>query len=376
MKRDFKDIDRLFREAYERAEIPRPDENDAWQKMQIKMHRRRINTYVYATNAFVFAAVLISFLGLHNVLVTKSTNEFSSSRPNIDAQEYLKQGDSGSPSETVSAPISATKSRRATSAADADNITYSDIPVTHAMEGVKESEINLPPFKHTIANELLSSADKKQSITDIYPLDLPKKKSLSWALSTGIFLHNHLVADGKLMGSNIPSIGLIVSKNIRSNFDLVSGLRYVHRGNMDYRTFTKTREVYNQEEINIYTLYVDGTHWIEIPLGIQYAFPQKKLFVSAFLTTDILLFQSAKLGVKTEVPALRFESEERLKRAWNYDSGLPLVNMGFRSEIGTYFNAKNALNLFVKVSPYSGEANANISKKYGVDLGIEWRYYF
>lgn len=377
MENDYNELDRLFKQAFSRIEIDRPDENIGWAKMQKKLCKKKIHSLLFVSVAASFIGVLMFFISFKESM-NLPYSDLKKTQQSIPPWSFEN-------SETSSAisPSSKDKTKPKNMYGSESIDVYTPLHKTEDISNTFESDFThihdylaeIPPRP---LNTVKPAFDKNLAFINIDE-NIPirgKKLNLNWAISIGFMVHNHWVEDGKLMGNNLPSVGVLISKNIQPNINLIGGFRYMQRNNMAYRTFSKIREVYNQEEFNLYTLYVNGAHWIEIPMGIQYFLPEKRIYFGALLTTDVLLYQSAKLGIKTQIPALGFESEERLKRAWNYDSGIPRINMGLRTELGIYLNHKNSINLFSKVSPYSGESNAKTNKNIGLDLGIEWRYFF
>lgn len=375
MEKDYNELDKLFKEAFLRAKIKSPEEDFAWYKMQKKLLKKRLNTFFFLSNLAVFTVVLFSYLSLYDQIVKSDYDHIPLNLPIVDPSDH----DDPSNEHTLTHSDSKHVVKIAPSKNSDPKLSVEKTPLTAIAEQSvtidPQPDIPIPPKSNKVAPDFESTEGKWPRLTKD-EFKIIKKSNIVWALSSGVMIHNHWVQEGKYVGSNLPFVGIIMSKNLHRNLDVMTGFRYMQRSNMSYSRSSKVRQVYNQEEFNLYTLYVNGTHWLEIPLGIQYYLPERKIHLAACLTTDFLLYEKARLGVKTQIPALSYESEERLKRARNLDSGIPLVNFGLRTEFGTLLNAKNALNLFVKISPYSGQTHTDINKKFGLDLGIEWRYYF
>ncbi|MFN3951558.1 MAG: hypothetical protein ACK4KT_04030 [Thermaurantimonas sp.] len=378
MENDRNELDHLFKQAFSRLEVNPPDENIAWKKMQEKLHRKKIRSLIFQGVGAGFIGLIVLLLNFKDHVLLPYSDLYNT-QPSMPEVRF--ETDQPTALEVTAEDASEKTSTPTFVRLNARDLKQSD--EIRLQEDFSEDEIAFREAGQVVL-PVRSGVLKDHSPTEkrtLQEMKLPspslrKKSPLRYALTIGYMIHNHWVENGSFMGNNLPSVGVLVSKNIHPNVELMTGLRYVQRNNMAYKTFSKIREVYNQEELNLYTLYVNGTHWAEIPIGIHCFLPDRKVYFGAFLTTDVLLYQSAKLGVKTQIPALGFESEERLKRAWNYDSGIPRVTMGFRTELGTFLSPKSTWNLFAKVSPYSGEPSGRTNKNIGFDLGIEWRYCF
>ncbi|MFN4298963.1 MAG: hypothetical protein ACK4EX_04420 [Thermaurantimonas sp.] len=374
MQREGKDIDKLFREAFEQAKEEIPPVNQAWRSMQHKLYKKRQKSFLLVTHALANVFLFIGFIGFIKPILLEQENERIST--SVLKTEYNDDKTSKNLSETHSIP---TNNAEITSKSNLPNKTNTLLAVNIS---IRKDEVDSKAVDKKIFFEYKNFEFQKDDNTPKLFLNIDEKiitkdkSDFQWILTIGSLMHNHWIVGGDFMGNNLPSIGVLISKNIKPNIQIIAGVRYLHRGNMDYVTYTKTKEIYDQEQINFYTLYVNGTHWLEVPIGAQYYLPNRKIFVGGFITSDIFLHQTAELGVKTIVPALSLQTEERRKRAWNYESGIPKVNVGIRAEIGVYLNPKSTVNFFSKVSPYSGVPNANIQRNYGWDLGVEWRYYF
>lgn len=378
MEKERNELDHIFRQAFSRLEVNLPDEDIAWKKMQEKLHRKKLRSLIFTVVGAGFIGLMVLVLNFKDHIFLPYSDLYNTqpSMPEVGFESdpisaYTFTAEDAS--QKISAPASV-QENASDSKLSEENHLQNDFSAREI--AFNEVEPLMLPVRPVVLEDLTLPGETKLPEIKLPSPSLRKKSPLHYALTIGYMIHNHWVENGRFMGNNLPSVGVLVSKNIYPNVELLTGLRYVQRNNMAYKTFSKIREVYNQEEFNLYTLYVNGTHWMEIPLGIRLFLPEKKAHFGAFMTADILLYQSAKLGVRTQIPALGFESEERLKRAWNYDSGIPRINMGFRTEIGTYVSPKNSINLFARVSPYTGESTRQTKKYIGLDLGIEWRYSF
>ncbi|GCD76580.1 hypothetical protein JCM31826_00620 [Thermaurantimonas aggregans] len=372
MQGENNDIDNLFREAFEQAIRETPPVNQAWSSMQHKLIKRRQKTFLLVTHILANFILFIGFIGFIKPMLLQQENN----RETISAQQIVSEVEKStnniaesehSNKEDIEITNEATFQNKPSTLIE-NNVSFSEIEVNSKID---EQKIYFEYKNLCLRDENLL----KYQIYD--EEEITKDKSdFQWTFTIGFLLHNHWVVGGDFMGNNLPSIGVLVSKNIKPNLQITAGARYLHRGNMDYAAYSKTKEIYDLEQINLYTLYVNGTHWLEIPIGVQYYLPNRKIFVGGYVTSDIFLHQTAELGVKTVVPAFSFQTEEQRKRAWNYESGIPKINFGIRVEAGVYLNPKSSINIFSKVSPYSGAPNANIQRNYGWDLGVDWRYYF
>lgn len=373
MQRKSNDIDKLFREAFEQAKGKTPPVDQAWSSMQHKLIKKRQKAFLLVTHALANIFLFVGFIGFIKPILTQQENE----RVSVSAHEIIKKDDNSPKNFSESHSKTSENPGIILKTILPNNFNTLIAENTSNSNDADDSSVENEKISVDYKNVDLRYGNKHKLILNTAEETITKNNSnFQWTFTVGSLLHNHWIMGGNFMGNNLPSVGLLISKNIKPNLQLTTGIRYLHRGNMDYATYSKTKEIYDQEQINFYTLYVNGTHWLEVPIGAQYYLPNRKIFVGGYFTTDIFLHQTAELGVKTVVPALSLQTEERRKRAWNYESGIPKVNMGVRAEIGVYLNPKSSINFFSKVSPYSGAPNANIQRNYGWDLGVEWRYYF
>lgn len=379
MHTEHDDIDKIFRKAFEQANVQTPQVNQAWEKMHKKLYRRRQKWFLLISHSAANLLLFIVFLSFIKPMLTHREIKNDYIHTNTSSQYNAEKSSSETFINEKPEIHRITNDKKTT----AENHIFSFYQNTKNSNNIEDDKHS---FDQKIDNNSILTEFRNIAIVSenlpaqpIFGDDINSNKSstnLHWSITVSTLMHNHWIVGGDFMGNNLPSIGILVSKNLKPNLLLTTGVRYLHRGNMDYATYSKTKEIYDQEQINFYTLYVNGTHWLEIPLGLQFYLPDHKVFLGGYITSDIFLHQSAELGVKTVVPALSLQTDERRKKAWNYDSGIPKLNVGIRTELGVYLNSKNSLNIFSKLSPYSGKPNANIQRNYGWDMGVEWRYHF
>jgi hypothetical protein len=380
IEKDYNELDRLFKEAFERIYNSAPDEHSAWKKFQRKRNRSVMSYLILpplmiALAGFFYVSNRFSHHQGDLHILKPVTNDKMDSAPTVTSTEkeipidILQKTSQSTQKKQIKETIISNVS------VDENPKEWEEIPQILSHPDVTDAS------KHIEAVQRMTEFHQntlglRNMIADYQSSGNTYGKKFSVNLSLGYMLHNHFIDGGNFMGGNHPGLGVQFSGVLRKNIRWNTGFRYVHRGNQDLNIFSKTREIYDVEQINIYTLYVQSNYWLEIPLGIQYYLNNSRTYIGGAFTADILLYQSAILGMKTQIPSLNVETDERRKRASNYDAGIPGINPGFRTELGWIISEKNSIEIFTKLSPYGGVQNANIDRFYGWDIGFEWKYYF